>query len=315
MRSTIIAGLLAVLLGAGGAANAAEELIRLPTRPGVTQPFWVMTPPAGPPVASVILFTGGPGLLGSERKPVLVGKNFLIRSREKFAAAGLLVASVDGPSDHPEGLDEGFRSSAAKRRRGRAGADLKHRRGEPQRRGDPGPRRGRHDRHPHALRAQQGRCLQGVPVRRGAVAGGALHARPAQGADRRERWQPAPERPLRGAVTPWLYRHRGRGGGKDRRLDQGRLRRQAAATPPTRDRGWRRQRIGAARGQALLSANSGGGLRIDSTGDAAGLRRIDRAGCCACSASAAAASASQSWASRRYSSTAGDPGEAFALLR
>ncbi len=112
MRSTIIAGLLALLLGAGGAANAAEELIRLPTRPGVTQPFWVMTPPAGPPVASVILFTGGPGLLGSERKPVLVGKNFLIRSREKFAAAGLLVASVDGPSDHPEGLDEGFRSSA-----------------------------------------------------------------------------------------------------------------------------------------------------------------------------------------------------------
>jgi hypothetical protein len=111
MRSTIVTGLLALLLGAGCASNAGEELVRLPTRPGVTQPFWVMTPP-GPSVASVILFTGGPGLLGSERKPVLTGRNFLIRSRDKFAAAGFLVASVDGPSDHPEGLGDSFRSSA-----------------------------------------------------------------------------------------------------------------------------------------------------------------------------------------------------------
>jgi hypothetical protein len=110
MRNKIIAGLLALLLS-GGAARADEELVKLPTRPGVTQPFWVMTPP-GSPVASVILFTGGPGLLFSQRQPVLRGKNFLIRSRDKFAAAGFLVASVDGPSDHLEGLDESFRTSA-----------------------------------------------------------------------------------------------------------------------------------------------------------------------------------------------------------
>jgi pimeloyl-ACP methyl ester carboxylesterase len=112
MHRKIVTGLLTLLLlAAGGAAMAAEELVRLETRPGVTQPFWVMTPP-GPPVASVILFTGGPGLLGSQRKPVLTGKNFLIRSRAKFAAAGFLVASVDGPSDHLEGLDDSFRASA-----------------------------------------------------------------------------------------------------------------------------------------------------------------------------------------------------------
>lgn len=111
MHRTLVSLLIAPLLLAASHAASAEELIRLPTRPGVTQPFWVMTPP-GPPVASVILFTGGPGLLFSNRTPVLKSKNFLIRSRDKFAAAGFLVVSVDGPSDHLEGLDEVFRGSA-----------------------------------------------------------------------------------------------------------------------------------------------------------------------------------------------------------
>ena len=97
------------LLALASVARAGEELIRLPTRPGVTQPFWLLTPP-GPPVASVILFTGGVGTLGSANHPGLKNNNFLIRSRDKFAAAGFLVASVDTPSDRPT-LD-GFRSTA-----------------------------------------------------------------------------------------------------------------------------------------------------------------------------------------------------------
>jgi hypothetical protein len=108
MRSLAAALLLAVL--AALPVNAAETLIQLPTRPGVTQPFWLLTPP-GAPVASVILFAGGNGVLGSAHRPVLNSKNFLIRSRGAFAAAGFLVASVDVPSDHPVGL-AGFRSSA-----------------------------------------------------------------------------------------------------------------------------------------------------------------------------------------------------------
>lgn len=111
MRPALVTILLVLLLLAGAhSAFAGEELVRLPTRTGVVQPFWLMMP-SGPPAASVILFTGGPGLLFSERQPVLSGRNFLIRSRDKFAAAGFLVASVDGPSDHPEGLDL-FRDSA-----------------------------------------------------------------------------------------------------------------------------------------------------------------------------------------------------------
>ncbi|MGO8918910.1 MAG: alpha/beta hydrolase [Stellaceae bacterium] len=106
----IAAALSLLALIAAAPARAGEELIELPTRPGVTQPFW-LTPPSGKPVASVILFTGGNGMLGSARNRVLKGQNFLIRSRDKFAAAGFLVASVDVPSDHPEGLDA-FRSTA-----------------------------------------------------------------------------------------------------------------------------------------------------------------------------------------------------------
>jgi pimeloyl-ACP methyl ester carboxylesterase len=111
MQTNLVAAVAALLLLAwNGSASAGEELIQLPTRPGVTQPFWVMTPP-GKPVASVILFTGGPGILGSAHRPFLKNGNFLIRSRDKFAAAGFLVASVDVPSDHQEGL-ENFRTTA-----------------------------------------------------------------------------------------------------------------------------------------------------------------------------------------------------------
>ncbi|HXZ02489.1 MAG TPA: alpha/beta hydrolase [Stellaceae bacterium] len=111
MRLKPLIAVLALLALPGIApARAGEDFLELPTRPGVTQPFWVTTPP-GKPVASVILFTGGPGLLGSARGRGLRSQNFLIRSRDKFAAAGFLVASVDAPSDHQEGLD-GFRASA-----------------------------------------------------------------------------------------------------------------------------------------------------------------------------------------------------------
>ena len=125
MRTTLGMAILGVVaLVTATHAMAGEELVDLATRPGVTQPFWLMTPPAAP-VASIILFAGGNGVLGGARPAVsgkkgytaspslrLNSKNFLIRSRDKFAAAGFLVASVDVPSDHMEGLDDRFRSSA-----------------------------------------------------------------------------------------------------------------------------------------------------------------------------------------------------------
>jgi predicted alpha/beta-hydrolase family hydrolase len=106
----VLAASVLMVTGARPAAGA-DDLRTIPTRPGVTQSFLLVRPPARP-LASVILFAGGNGALAlGSRRPGL-GGNFLVRNRARFAEHGLLVAVVDTPSDHPAGLD-GFRTSAA----------------------------------------------------------------------------------------------------------------------------------------------------------------------------------------------------------
>ena len=85
----------------------------VPTRRGVTQPFFLVRL-AGPPVASVILFIGGEGQLALS-PPATIGQsrgNFLARTRSRFARDGFLVALPDLPSDRPADLWN-FRTSAA----------------------------------------------------------------------------------------------------------------------------------------------------------------------------------------------------------
>ena len=101
--------LLAVLLVLGLGRAHAEDLITLPTRPGVTQPFYV-TRPAAAPVASLLLFAGGDGRLTPYRPADLQHGNFLVRSRNLFVDQGFLVAVIDVPSDQSAGMG-GFRLS------------------------------------------------------------------------------------------------------------------------------------------------------------------------------------------------------------
>jgi len=80
-------------------AEVTQQVVDIPTRPGVTQRMVVLTPEA--PKAAVVLFAGGHGGLqiypgGSFRW----GEgNFLVRTRGLFAEQGLTVAVVDAPSD------------------------------------------------------------------------------------------------------------------------------------------------------------------------------------------------------------------------
>ncbi len=90
--------LLAVLL-ATPTGTAAEEVVTIPSRDGVTVPLILLGPRSGDPPA-VILFAGGAGMLDlaewdGKGDPT---QNFLVRSRKLFAAQGFLVAVPDAPS-------------------------------------------------------------------------------------------------------------------------------------------------------------------------------------------------------------------------
>lgn len=98
IRLAVLGALLAAVLASPAAAQA-PRVVDVPTRPGVTQRFLVLSPDQ--PRAAVILFAGGQGGLQIAADGSLGwGRgNFLVRSRELFAAHGLLVAVVDAPSD------------------------------------------------------------------------------------------------------------------------------------------------------------------------------------------------------------------------
>lgn len=103
-HSGFLHGLAACLLawaltGQGVLAQTTQKVVDVPTRPGVTQRFVYIAPPQ--PKASVILFAGGHGGLQiSNEGDFAWGKgNFLVRTRQLFADAGLAVAVIDAPSD------------------------------------------------------------------------------------------------------------------------------------------------------------------------------------------------------------------------
>jgi hypothetical protein len=93
-------------------ANAAEaRLISVKTPRGATQKFIFINPEK--PLASVILFAGGKGALQLKSATEMGwGKgNFLVRTREMFAAENLAVAVIDAPSDRQNGMNAIFRMS------------------------------------------------------------------------------------------------------------------------------------------------------------------------------------------------------------
>ena len=92
-------------------AFAAEELVTVQTRDGVTQTFLLGTPTARP-TAIAVLFPGGYGniRLRMEDGQIKFGAgNFLVRSRTYFVDGGVATAVADTPSDQPQGMEDYFR--------------------------------------------------------------------------------------------------------------------------------------------------------------------------------------------------------------
>ena len=79
--------------------GAEDKVVDIPTRPGVTQRFLLISP--AEPKAAVVLFAGGHGglQLNEAGTPGWGRYNFLVRSAGLFAAQGLTVAVIDAPSD------------------------------------------------------------------------------------------------------------------------------------------------------------------------------------------------------------------------
>src|SRR3984893_1422204 len=90
-----------VLVLTVGAAWAADQVIDVPTRPGITERFILIAP--DDPRATVVLFAGDDGGLLIAPDGTLgngsLASNFLVRSRRLFADQRLMVAVVDAPSD------------------------------------------------------------------------------------------------------------------------------------------------------------------------------------------------------------------------
>jgi pimeloyl-ACP methyl ester carboxylesterase len=99
--------LVGLLLAALTPAFAAEDkLVKLETRPAVSVSFYYMKRDGA--AATLVLLPGGGGGIGL-RDGVPTSQNFVVRTRDNFAAHGFNVAVVNRPSDKE--LDYDFRVS------------------------------------------------------------------------------------------------------------------------------------------------------------------------------------------------------------
>lgn len=101
LRLAAAACVIACMLAAGASG---EEIVVVPTRPGVTLALTLVAA-AGTAHAAAVLFPGAEGVLA------FVRGNFLLRVRADIASRGIMVAIADAPSDHRAGLDPLYRAS------------------------------------------------------------------------------------------------------------------------------------------------------------------------------------------------------------
>ena len=99
LRAALAAVVLVGMFVRAGSSDVPQRVVDIPTRPGVTQRFVLLSPPQ--PRAVVVLFAGGHGGLqiSDDGRFGWGAGNFLVRSRQLFAERNLTVAIVDAPSD------------------------------------------------------------------------------------------------------------------------------------------------------------------------------------------------------------------------
>jgi hypothetical protein len=111
--------LAALCLVASAWCAAAEEVVTIPTRDGVTESYLLTHDAAAAPKLALIAFIGGSGAIDLAKRaqagPVRFGPgaNVLIRIRNDVASKDIAYVLVDAPSDRlPQGMSDEFRMSA-----------------------------------------------------------------------------------------------------------------------------------------------------------------------------------------------------------
>ena len=109
---------LVLLLAAFAGCAAAQEIVTLQTRPGVTLSFFIANMGGRKPQAAALLLIGGGGNihLRVEDGQTKFGQgNFLPRARREFIRNGILPVILDNPTDQQggHGMSDDFRESAA----------------------------------------------------------------------------------------------------------------------------------------------------------------------------------------------------------
>ena len=100
IKKLILATLVAWLWKSPASAHA-QEIVTLPTRPGVTQSYFLARVPEKPR-AIALLFPGGYGLFHLRKKNGQIkfdGENFLVKNRVEFVKRSVAAAIPDAPSD------------------------------------------------------------------------------------------------------------------------------------------------------------------------------------------------------------------------
>jgi hypothetical protein len=104
----------ALLAAFASAGVAAQEIVTLATRAGVTQSFVILGVEGRKPEAVALLYVGAGGRINlrtEEGQVKFSARNFLPRSGGDFVRNGVLPVVMDAPSDQVD-LTEGYRSSA-----------------------------------------------------------------------------------------------------------------------------------------------------------------------------------------------------------
>src|SRR5215470_4021104 len=117
LRAALLALVLLGVSASTSSGDVAQRVVDVPTRPGVSQRFLLLSPRA--PRATVVLFAGDHGGVQIAADGRFQGgagglaENFLVRSRQLFVEHDLAVAIVDAPSDRQFRFLTGFRQTPA----------------------------------------------------------------------------------------------------------------------------------------------------------------------------------------------------------